>query len=81
MAEYRVTVNYDSLDSGYVQVDFDLAVNGANLMGGVTAQQVAESVANAIADAVETRVTDSGATFLSRNAKRYYSAVQVVPLT
>jgi hypothetical protein len=81
MAEYRVTVNYDSLDSGYVQVDFDLTINGANLQGGVTPQDVAEAVANAVSDAIETEVTNSGATFLSRSAKRYYSAVQSIVLS
>ena len=79
-AEYEVYTDYYLSDNARLVVKFDIDFMNSWLSLSQEAQ--ANAIANAIADALEGLVaTESGATGVTSTAKRYYNAVDNIPLT
>lgn len=80
MAEYRVTVNYETNDTGRMVVNFDFDQVDAGL-SGQTRESLVNAVASAIADALETLVVNTpNATLGTSVAVRNYAATETLSL-
>ncbi|MET7741973.1 hypothetical protein [Streptomyces sp. NPDC005385] len=80
MAEYQVSVSYETNDGGVIVVDFDLTPGEAGL-SGQNKETLVQVVAQAIADTLETVVVNTpNATLNNTNAKRFYAAVESLTL-